>query len=191
MLSCYFYLVHIYNLHLLTCWSSPSVLSYSSHLPIQDCWETQLRLNRQDFPKNRWWTTLRPKAKFQPKKYTIFPYVHFHDSTFFVLSIDMDEWEKKQPNIPKKHMIIVPQHHQMDIKYQHVFSQQTNTTKPAIKNPSTRIENYGDFCVLPLHALIRESDVELRQQLGGEPGKGTAGVFASLPTNKKQYTPVN
>ena len=80
-------------------------------------------------------------------------------------------------------MIIVLQHHQIDIKYQHVFSQQTNTTKPDIKNPSTRIENYGDFCVLPLHALIRESDVELRQQLGGEPGKGTA--------NQKQYSPVN
>ena len=103
----------------------------------------------------------------------------------------MNEKKTAQYIYQKNHMIIVPQYHQIDIKYQHVFSQQTNTTKPAIKNPSTRIENYGDFCVLPLHALIRESDVELRQQLGGEPGKGTAGVFASLPTNQKQYSPVN
>lgn len=51
---------------------------------------------------HRWWTTLRPKAKFQPKKYIIFPYVHFHDSTFFVLSIDMDEWEKKTAQYTKK-----------------------------------------------------------------------------------------
>ena len=97
--------------------------------------------------------------------------------------------EKKQPNIPKKHMIIVPQHHQIDIKYQHVFSQQTDTTKPAIKNPSTRIENYGDFCVLPLHALISSNPMSSYDNNSeGNREKGTAGVFASLPTNQKQYT---
>lgn len=102
------------------------------------CNSPQLRLNRQDFPNNRWWTTL--------------PWFHDMIPWFHVLN------EYYQPNIPKTHDNCSKKHHQIDIKYQHVFSQETNTTKPAVKNPSTRIENYGDFCVLPLHALIRESE---------------------------------